>query len=80
MNRRDFFDNALINDIHATRYIASWYNEGGGRIRENRDSFIGWLRSIGVSEEDANFIANLGENGKLELELSAYDWLKKAKA
>jgi len=66
------FDNIFINDIHATRYIVSWFKSGGSLKGQRRNGeFEQWLISLGVDEEDRRYIFELATNGKLELENSA---------
>ena len=72
------FENKLINDIYATRYVASWLRAGGELYYvEDVDNFYSWLLSMGVSEDEAGHIARLATNGKLELESSAKAFLDK---
>lgn len=72
------FENKQINGYtYATRYIASWTNEGGKlRTGKDHDNFYEWLLSLGLNEEDAKYIKYLATNGKLELEISAKRFLK----
>ena len=66
------FENKIINGIHATRYIASWLRSGGKLYRgRDLEDFSRWLKSIGVSEEDRDHIWRMAQNGKMELEYSA---------
>ena len=62
------FENKLYNGIHATRYIASWYNSGGGPWLGD---FEDWLMSLGLTAAEAREIWNMASCGKLELETSA---------
>ena len=73
------FENKTINGyIYATRFIASWLRAGGQlKNRSDIDDFNEWLLSLGLTEEDANHIKFLAENGKLELETSAKQFLNK---
>ena len=72
----DHFENRVIKGVHASRYIASWANKGGTfQWPDDRWLFIKWLLSIGVEKDDATFIANLAQDGKLELEESAKEFL-----
>lgn len=72
------FENKLINGIHATRYIMSWVREGGQLCTGGDiDDFNEWLLSLGLSEDDADYIKYLATNGKLELETSAMKFLNK---
>ena len=73
------FENRQINGYtYATRFIASWVRVGGKlRTGEDYDNFYEWLLSLGLSEDDAEHVKFLAENGKLELETSAKVFLKK---
>ena len=72
------FENKLINGIHAMRYIMSWVREGGQLCTGGDiDDFNEWLLSLGLSEDDADYIKYLATNGKLELETSAMKFLNK---
>lgn len=64
------FENKLseTHEIHYSRYIASWINEGGHTFGK---FFIEWLKSIGLTETEIRDIRNLATDGKLELEASA---------
>ena len=66
----DWNENPLINDIYASRYIASYTNEIGTVYPT---PFRQWLKSLIVndqplSEEDIEFLVDRAMNGKLELE------------
>ena len=69
------FENKLINDIHASRYIASWVRSGGDLQYDDNRNFYKWLLSIGLTEDDARYVKRLAENGKLELENNAKKFL-----
>lgn len=72
------FENKKFNDIHATRYIVSWVRMGGQlKYGKDVDDFHNWLLSIGLNEEEADYIELLATNGKLELEVSAKAFLAK---
>ena len=68
------FANQILNGIHASRYIASYANVGGDL--QNRWQFIDWLQSVGLTEDEAWFVANLATCGKFELQKNAVDWLR----
>lgn len=72
------FENKLIRDIYATRYIASWMKMGGdfSRHRGGRFDFKDWLESLGLDKDEVNHIYNLADNGKLELEYSAKKFIE----
>lgn len=85
------FENKIsAQGAYYSQYIASWVKSGGNFDREViRDGsghvedivwlgeFRGWLRSIGLPEEEVYEIAKLADNGKLELETSAKSFLKR---
>ena len=72
------FENKKFDDIHATRYIMSWVRMGGKlKYGKEIEDFNNWLLSLGLSEEDADYIVLLATNGKLELEVSAKAFLAK---
>lgn len=73
------FENKLIREVHASRYIASWAKSGGHfgyRGPGNRFDFKDWLKSIGLDKDEVQYIYNLADNGKLELETSAHKFIK----
>ena len=66
----DWLSNPLINDIYASRYIAS-YTEVMGQIEPT--PFRQWLKSLVIngeplSSEDVEFLVDRACSGKLELE------------
>lgn len=71
------FENKVINGIYATRFIMSWARKGGKFDWEGYDDFRKWLESLGLKTEDIEDIMFLAENGKLELEVSAKNFIKK---
>ena len=73
------FTNKLINGIHATRYIMSWVRMGGelGYCGEGVNDFREWLRSLNLEEDDIDYIVRLAQNGKLELENSVHQFMRK---
>ena len=75
------FENKIINNYaHASRFIASWIRAGGDlRTGKDLSNFHKWLLSIGVEKDDADYIKFLAENGKLELQNNAKDFLNKLK-
>ena len=71
------FTNKLINDVHATRYIASWLKMGGHlRTGADIDYFRDWLLSMEISDDDAYRIINLATCGRMELEYNARTFMK----
>lgn len=65
----------VTDTIHYSRFIASFYNEGGEI--DYHGEFRAWLESIGISSEDIRNIMNMANCGKYELELSARAFIKK---
>ena len=83
------FENKISSQgIYYSQYIASWVKSGGNFDKEILaesgyivdivwlGEFRGWLRSIGLPEEEVYEIAKLADNGKLELEESSKLFLK----
>jgi hypothetical protein len=74
------FENKVINGYtYASRFIASWIRSGGtfGKHGQGYDDFRNWLKSLGfLSDEDIECIMYLARNGKLELEVSAKNFIK----
>ena len=72
------FENKLINGyIYATRFIMSWVRSGGtfGKRGEGYNDFRKWLESLELKTEDIEDIMFLAQNGKLELEVSAKNYI-----
>ena len=76
------FENKLIDEVHATRYIASWVNVGGTLDRHTGGlyDFQDWLESLGLSNDDVMYISYLAICGRLELETSARQFIKNLNA
>ena len=71
------FENKAINGYtYASRYIMSWVRVGGTLTKRDTTDFEKWLESLGLSDEDVMYILNLARNGKLELEVSAREFIK----
>lgn len=75
------FENTLVNDIHKSRYFASWIRSGGAFDRKGRHLFQKWLATLIINgrhltHDEIMQIFNYAENGKLELELNAERFLK----
>ena len=73
------FENKVINGyIYATRFIMSWVRSGGtfDKLGKGYNDFRGWLESLDLKTEDIEDIMFLAQNGKLELEESAKNYLK----
>lgn len=72
------FTNHQINGyVYETRFIASWLNSGGQlRYGEDINNFCNWLLSLGLDEKDVEHIKFLATNGRLELEISAKNYLE----
>lgn len=89
------FENEIINGIYISRYIASWYKAGGSHTQYRNKSgtgrrvethFADWLRSLKtdtgelfLTEEQVLRIVCFAENGKLELENSAKNFINDLK-
>ena len=73
------FDNAVIKGVHASRYIMSYLREGGEA--NYRDKFREWLKSLPMelTEEEIDYIVDIYDNGKMELEMNAKRFLKNYK-
>lgn len=72
------FENKVINGYtYATRFIMSWVRSGGnfGKHGEGYDDFRNWLKSLGLKSDDIEDIMFLAQNGKLELEVSAKNYI-----
>ena len=72
------FENVIVRGVHATRYIMS-YVRAGGELRRQAWEFEDWLKSLGLDEEEIYSILRIARNGKLELEISAGQFLKALK-
>ena len=72
------FENKVIGGYtYATRFIMSWVRSGGklDKIGKGYDNFRKWLESLKLDSEDIKDIMFLAENGKLELEVSAKNFM-----
>ena len=72
------FENKIINGCdYATRFIMSWVRSGGtfGKHGKGYDDFRKWLESLELKTEDIEDIMFLAQNGKLELEVSAKNYI-----
>lgn len=77
----DMFENKIIEGIHVSRFAVSWAREGGQLSSRGAWRFKEWLRTLVINgrkltDEEVNYIYNFGTNGKMELEHSAYEYLK----
>ena len=76
------WENKLIKGIHITRFVASWVRSGGKLTnRFGYDEFRQWLESLEInesklSEEEIYDIMYIAQNGKLELEISAKQFIR----
>lgn len=62
-----------FGDVHISRIIASWRNRGGDTHSEE---FEEWLRNIlHLTADEIAEVKHLANNGKLELELSARQFI-----
>ena len=73
----DFENKKSSQEIHYSRYLASYLNEleGSGKEFRWRD-FVKWMISIGLSKEEARSIRRWVECGKFELERSVEKFIK----
>ena len=73
------FENKQINGTYATRFIMSWLRSGGVLSKKGTgySEFEKWLKSLGLSDDDVDYVVVLASNGKLELEVSAKDFIQK---
>ena len=72
------FENKVINGyIYATRFIMSWVRSGGkfDKYGKGYDDFRNWLESLELKTEDIEDVMFLAQNGKLELEVSAKNYI-----
>lgn len=70
------WENKKIHGIHASRYIASFINEGGNILW-----FDEWLKSLVIdgeklTDEEILHITYLADNGKMELEHNVRTFFK----
>lgn len=63
-----------VQEVHYSRYIASWHNEGGHFFG---DQFIKWLKENECTDEEVNDICEMARCGKMELELTAKCFVNK---
>lgn len=73
------YENKVVNGVRLSRYIASWLNVGGKIYYDHESQWYKWLESLGFSEDDIWNATNMALNGKLELEVSAKEFLTKEK-
>lgn len=64
-------------EAHYSRYIASWYNVGGGYYFG--DAFREWLAFEGLNEKEISDVVEMATCGKLELEYTAQAYVNKQK-
>lgn len=75
------FENKVIRGIHVSRYIASWRKATWEtEAIERQSDFPKWLSHLIIDgepllPEEIRFIRNFAENGKMELEQNAKDYL-----
>ena len=72
------FENKVINGYtYATRFIMSWVRGGGTFDVHGKgyDDFRNLLKSMGLKNRDINEIMFLAQNGKLEREVSAKNYI-----
>lgn len=63
-----------VQEVHYSRYIASWKNAGGNYFGEQ---FEKWLKSNGCTEKEISEIREMATCGKMELETTAEFYVKK---
>lgn len=79
----DFTKVSMIHGVYISRYIASWLNEMGYLMGQDSDLFEEWLRTIicddgkHLTDEEVKRICRFATCGKMELEHSARDFIKK---
>ena len=73
------FENVTVRGVHATRYIMSYVRAGGELLGRKVWEFEDWLKSLGLDEEEIYSILSIARNGKLELEISAAQFLAEKK-
>ena len=72
------FENKVIDGYtYATRFIMSWARSGGKFDKSGKGygGFRKWLESLKLNPEDIEDIMFLALNGKLELEVSAKNYM-----
>ena len=72
------FENKVIDGYtYATRFIMSWVRSGGEFDRSGKGygDVRKWLESLKLDPEDIENIMFLALNGKLELEVSAKNYM-----
>ena len=69
-------ENKKFNDVHYSRFIASWRNAGGKYFD---GAFEDWLKSYGLSDSEVREVVDMAIIGKLELEWNAADFIKNYK-
>ena len=75
------FKNKNFEGIYYSRFIASWHNVNGELSNRSSWQFEDWLRSLTINDKKIpddiiREIVELGTNGKMELEHSAYEFIK----
>ena len=78
----DQFENAVIRNIHISRYVASWAHVGGKFDKVGFSWFKKWLESLVIDGEklstiEIRRICNFAMNGKLELQEHAKRFMDK---
>ena len=69
-------ENKKFNDVHYSRFIASWRNAGGKYFD---GAFEDWLKSYGLSDSEVREVVEMATCGKLELEVDAENFIKNYK-
>lgn len=61
-----------IGEVHISRIIASWRNKGGNT---HSREFEEWLRAMGLTDSEIADIKHFANNGKMELEMFAREFM-----
>lgn len=75
------FENVIVRNIHASRYVASWMHAGGStKGGKNRALLRTWLEQLTIdgsclTADEVNKIYWYATNGKMELEHNAERFL-----
>jgi hypothetical protein len=70
-----------VHDVHYSRYIMSYIRSGGvlSKRGEGRETLNQWLVTLELDEEDIDNILDMATTGRMELESSAYNFLRAVK-
>lgn len=73
----DYVNKKTSEGVHYSRYIASWVNAGGYDKYGFEEEFILWLQGLHLTSDEINDIRFMATNGRLELERSVSDFLRR---